>query len=416
MTGVQTCALPISGIKKLAQAEGTTPYAVLMTVFQTLLHRYTGQSDILVGSPMGGRSQAEFEHVVGYFINPVVIRGKLTDACSFKEFLSQISTTVLGATEHQDYPFPLLVERLQPNRDPSRTPIFQVLVNYLENGNTETAASLLADGSPNQQVQWANLALESVPLKQQLGQFDLALEMTATQDNFTGSLKYSTDLFNADTIERMVGHLQALLDSIIANPDQGVKELPMLTPAERQLLLHDWNDTATDYPADKCIHQLVEIQAAQNPEAVALIFDGEELTYGDLNRRSNQLAHHLQSMGVEPDGLVGFCVERSLDMVVGLLGILKAGGCYVPIDPAYPNDRIAYMVEASNLSILLTQEQFQEKLAAPTVQMVSIDTDRSEEHTSELQSLTNLVCRLLLEKKKKQKHKPVEIKDTKCSN
>ena len=324
---------------------------------------------------MGGRSQAEFEHVVGYFINPVVIRGKLTDACSFKEFLSQISTTVLGATEHQDYPFPLLVERLQPNRDPSRTPIFQVLFNYLENGNTETAASLLADGSPNQQVQWANLALESVPLKQQLGQFDLALEMTATQDNFTGSLKYSTDLFNADTIERMVGHLQALLDSIIANPDQGVKELPMLTPAERQLLLHDWNDTATDYPADKCIHQLVEIQAAQNPEAVALIFDGEELTYGDLNRRSNQLAHHLQSMGVEPDGLVGFCVERSLDMVVGLLGILKAGGCYVPIDPAYPNDRIAYMVEASNLSILLTQEQFQEKLAAPTVQMVSIDTD-----------------------------------------
>ncbi|MEA5465540.1 non-ribosomal peptide synthetase/type I polyketide synthase [Leptothoe sp. PORK10 BA2] len=370
LTAAQT-----EGIKQLAQAEGTTPYAVLMTVFQTLLHRYTGQSDILVGSPMGGRSQAEFEQVVGYFLNPVAIRGKLTDTCSFKEFLGQISTTVMGATEHQDYPYTLLVERLQPNRDPSRTPIFQVFFNYLEHSAIETlGASLLVNDAPTQ-AQWANLELESVSLKQQLGQFDLTLEMIETQGDLVGVLKYSTDLFNADTIERMAGHIQALLDSIITNPDQSVQELPMLTPAERQRLLKDWNNTATDYPADQCIHQLVEIQAAQNPEAVALIFDGEELTYGDLNKRSNQLAHHLQSMGVEPDGLVGFCVERSLDMVVGLLGILKAGGCYVPIDPAYPNDRIAYMVEASNLSILLTQQQFEEKLAAPTVQMVSIDTD-----------------------------------------
>ncbi|MEM9161539.1 MAG: amino acid adenylation domain-containing protein [Cyanobacteria bacterium P01_F01_bin.4] len=363
-------------IKQLAQAEGTTLYIVLMAVFQILLYRYTGQSDILVGSPIGDRPQAEFEPVLGYFVNPVAIRGRLADTLSCQDFLGQIRTTVLDAIDHQNYPFPLLVERLQPDRDPSRSPIFQVLFNFLKLQPTEVAATLLMPGDAPSRVQWADLELESFQLEQQEGQFDVTLEMIETPDDLIGVFKYSTDLFNVDTIERMAGHFQTLLTGIAANPQQSIDTLPLLSAVERHQLLSEWNNTQTNFSQNHhhpCIHQLFEAQIDRTPHDIAVVFESEQITYQDLNTRANQLAHYLRSLGVGPEVRVGICIERSIDMVVGVLGILKAGGAYVPLDPAYPQERLAFMAEDAQMAVLLTQTHLRASL--PNLQSVCLDRD-----------------------------------------
>ncbi|MDY7022738.1 MAG: amino acid adenylation domain-containing protein, partial [Cyanobacteriota bacterium] len=360
-------------VRTLARSEGTTVYTVLMTVFQILLHRYTAQTDILVGSPIGGRPQTEFEQIIGYFVNPVTIRGKLTDNPTFKEFLSQIRTTVLEAIDHQNYPFPLLVERLKLNRDPSRSPIFQVLFNFLKLQQIEGVATLLVPDDSPKRVKWADLELESFQLEQQEGQFDLTLEIVETQDSLIGVLKYSTDLFNADTIERMAGHFQTLLNSAIANPQVRVTELPLLTKAEQHQLLVEWNNTQTDYPKDKCIHQLFEEQVERTPNQIAIIFENERLTYQQLNSRANHLAEHLQTLGVEPEVTVGICIERSIEMVIGVLGILKAGGTYIPLDPTYPQERLAFMVEDAQIKVLLSQSHLKANFFNSPTEVVCID-------------------------------------------
>ena len=341
-------------LKGLAQAEKATLYMTLLAAFQVLLYRYTGQEDILVGCPTFGRTQREFAEIVGYFVNPVVLRANLAGNPTFQAFLSQVRQTVLGAIAHQDYPFPLLVERLQPNRDPSRSPIFQVVFVLQKPQQFEEVVELFAPSKAASQVNWGELKLEPFEIPQQEGQFDLTLEMIEAGESLFGVFKYNTDLFEADTITRMSGHFQTLLEAIVINPQQRVSQFPLLSEAERHQLLVEWNNTQAEYSQCHCLHQLFEAQVQQTPDAVAVVFQDQQLTYGELNSRANQLAHHLRSLDVCPDSLVGICIERSLEMIVGLLGILKAGGAYVPLEPAYPSERLAYMLNDSQIPVLVT--------------------------------------------------------------
>ncbi|MEM9089166.1 MAG: amino acid adenylation domain-containing protein [Cyanobacteria bacterium P01_F01_bin.53] len=382
----------LKALRIFARSEGMTLYTVLMATFQSLLYRYTGQTDILVGSPVGGRPQKSFEQIVGYFVNPVTIRGSLSNTLTFKEFLSQIRTTTLDAIDHQAYPFSLLVEQLQPKRDPSRSPIFQVLFNFLKLQQIESVASILVPSesstSPKPTVQWANLELEAFELEQQEGQFDLTLEMFEAEDSLLGVFQYSTDLFNPDTIKRMAGHFQTLLEAAIAAPNQQISNLPLLTSSE-QSQFSQWNTTSLTYQSiDKttddlsldCIHQRVEQQAAKTPTKAAVVCGDQQLTYQELNERANQLARHLQSKGVKPDDLIGLCIERSLEMLVGVLGILKASGAYVPLDPSYPPSRLDHMLTDSGAQIALTQNSLCDLLKGDAsrsnnLSTICLDTD-----------------------------------------
>ncbi|MEW5860347.1 MAG: amino acid adenylation domain-containing protein [Cyanobacteriota bacterium] len=334
-------------IKMLGQQEGVTLFMTLLAAFQTLLYRYSGQEDILVGSPIANRDRAELESLIGCFVNTLVLRTNLAGNPSFKELLVRVRKVAIDAYVHQDLPFEKLVE-LQSSRDLSYNPIFQVMF-VLQNSALST-------------VSLPELTLKTSEVDSKTAKFDLFLSMIDTEQGLSGTLEYNTDLFNADTITRMLGHFQTLLEGIVADPEQRLSDLPLLTASERHTLLVEWNDTQADYP-QKCIHQLFEQQVEKTPDAIALIFDNvetgfiESLTYRELNNRANQLAHHLQQMGVQPDVLVGICMERSLEMVVALLGILKAGGAYVPLDPTYPKERLAFMLADAQVSLLLTQSK-----------------------------------------------------------
>ena len=369
-----SCELSQS-LKELAQAQRVTLYTVLLAAFQILLHRYTGQEDILVGSPTAGRSRLEFAPLVGNFINPVVLRAKVDDRATFETFLARVRQTVLEAIAHQDYPFSLLVEQLQPKRDSSRSPLFQVSFVLQKPQQFGEAVELLAGGNTGARVNWGGLSLEPFAMVQQEGQLDLTLETIATQESLLGVFKYNCDLFEAETISRMTEHFQNLLQGIATSPQQKIGDLPLLSEAERHQLLVSWNDTQRDYPLEKCLHQLFEEQVERNPNAIAVRFEGQQLTYRELNHRANQLAHYLQELGVEPEILVGICLNRSLEMVVGLLAILKAGGAYIPLDPAYPQERLAFMLADAAVSVLLTQEQLLTRLPQHQAHTICLDRD-----------------------------------------
>jgi len=343
-------------LKAVAQQEKATLYMTLLAAFQVLLYRYTDQEDFLVGSPTFGRNWSEFSDVVGYFVNPVVLRSKIANNPTFKEFLSQVRSTVLGAIAHQDYPFGLLVDRLQLNRDPSHSPLFQVAFAFQKPQRCEEIAKLLTLSDTEFRINWGGLELEPFEIPQQEGQFDLFLEMVELDESLLAAFKYNTDLFDAATIARMEGHFKTLLDAILNHPERRLSELPLLTPAERDQLLVEWNQTQVNYPQNQCIHYLFEAQVERTPDAVALVFENQELTYRELNHRANQLAHYLQKLGVTPETLVGICVKRSVELVIGLLGILKAGGAYVPLDPAYPKERLGFILEDAAIAVLLTQQ------------------------------------------------------------
>jgi amino acid adenylation domain-containing protein len=363
---------------ELSKREGVTMYVIFLATLQVLLYRYSGQEDILVGTPAGGRTRADFEGLVGYFISPIVLRANLAGNPTFKALLQQVRATVRAGLVHQDFPFPLLVEQLHPQRDPSYSPIFQVVLDW----QTQRPCDDLASDRRWAEMDGADAAaeLELAPLDraQQEGQFDLLFDVFDIDESISGALRYDTDLFDAPTISRMLGHFQTLLQSITANPDQSVALLPILTETERQLMLVEWNDTEKEYPRDRCVHELFERQAELTPDAVALKFEERRVTYRELNRRSNQLAHYLRTLGVGPEVLVGLCVERSPDMVVGILGILKAGGAYVPLDPAYPMERLAFMLEDARVGVLLTERRLVERVAVhPLAQkrVVCLDAD-----------------------------------------
>ncbi|MEW5986282.1 MAG: amino acid adenylation domain-containing protein [Chloroflexota bacterium] len=349
-------------LKEFVKAEGGTLFMTVLAAYQILMHRYSSQEDVLVGSPAAaGRGRKEFADSVGYFINPIVYRANFSGDPTVREFLAQVRQTVISTLKHQDYPFPLLVERLNLPRDPSRSPVFQVWFALQRMHRMEELSGFLFPSDEVARMNLGGLELESFSLGQQEGQFDLSLEMIEIGDSILGIFKYNTALFDQSTIQRMALNLSTLLEGMVAQPDERVSRLPILTPAERHQLLYEWNDVRSIYPGltpvpDTCIHDLIEAQVARTPNDTAVIFEGQQLTYKELDGRANQLAHYLQSLGVGTETLVGISVERSLDMVVGLLGIQKAGGTYVPLDPGFPQDRLDYMVEDSGLSVILTQE------------------------------------------------------------
>ena len=375
-------------LKELAQTEGVTLYMILLATFQVLLYRYTGQVDILVGSPTSGRTKAEFTSIVGCFVDSMVMRADLSGNPFFRDFLLQVRETVLGALAHQDYPFPLLVDKLQVERDSSRSPIFQtyfILQKFQESQGWQNVFL----SSKKTLMNWGGLEVEPFALDQQEGLYDLDLEMFEEDSHLLGFLKYNTDLFDGSTIERMVGHLENLLSEIVENPSQKVSELPILSAAERHQLLVKLNDTEVEYPQDKCIHQLFEEQVEKTPDAVAVVFEGEKLTYQQLNQQANQLGHYLRAFKVGSGVLVGISVEPSLDQVVSLLSVLKAGGVYVPLDPNYPQERLAFMEEDSKVQVVLTKEPRLDNSSLQHSRIVCLDRERD---VIGQESSENLAC------------------------
>ncbi|MEH2412352.1 non-ribosomal peptide synthetase [Nostoc sp.] len=352
-------------LKALSQQSGVTLFMTLLAAFKVLLHRYTGQEDILVGSPIAGRNQVETEGLMGLFVNTLVMRTDLSGNPSFREILNQVRQVALGAYEHQDLPFEKLVEELKPERDRTHSPLFQVM---------------FAMNPP--WTKGAERELPSLKIAPTFGythsstaKLDLTLVMRDTGKGFRASLEYNTDLFDEAAIARMLGHFETMLAGILANPEQRISELPLLTPGERQQLLIELNNTQTDYPRQACIHQLFEAQVESTPDAVAVVFQNEQLTYRELNSRANQLAHYLRSLGVKTNELIGICLDRSLEMVVGVLGILKAGAAYLPLDPNHPQARMAFMLEDSQVKVLLTQQRLVEFLPKHIAKLVELDTD-----------------------------------------
>ncbi|MDM9382031.1 amino acid adenylation domain-containing protein [Chlorogloeopsis sp. ULAP01] len=348
-------------IKHLCQQEGVTLFMTLLAAFKILLYRYTGQEDILVGSPVANRNHAEIENLIGLFINTLVLRTDLAGNPTFRELLCRVRQMVLEAHNHQDLPFEKLVETLQPERNTSYTPLFQVMF-ALQN-------------TPMPALDFSGLKLSPLEIDSGTAKFDLTLDISETANGIEGCWEYNTDLFDASTIGRMTGHFQTLLAGMVACPNQRLSDLPLLTLAEQHQILVEWNHTHKEYPRQKCIHQLFEAQVERTPDAIAMVCKDEQITYRDLNKRANQLAHYLEKVGVQPEVRVGICVERSLQMIIGLLGILKAGGAYIPLDPSYPQERLAFMLQDAQAPILLTQTQILAKFPQHSAQVVYLDTD-----------------------------------------
>jgi amino acid adenylation domain-containing protein len=352
----------VEGLKKLGVQENATLYMLFLAAFKTLLLRYSGQQDIAIGSPIANRNRIEWEGVVGTFINVLVLRTDLSGKPTFREALRRVRQVVLEAFSHQDLPFEKLVEQLQPKRDPSRPPLFQILFNFhhLHPGKIDL-----------EDLSWVPFEIDTWA-----SQFDISVTV---DPEITRKIwvAYNTDLYEANTIARMLGHYQHLLEQIVDNPDRPVETFSILTEPERRQLIHEWNDTKAFYPS-LCVHELFEAQARKTPDSVAAVFEGRELSYRDLAQRADQVARQLRSMGVNPDTRVGICMERSLELIIGLLGTLKAGGAYVPIDPVYPSERIAFMVEDSNMRVLLTQEKLLKQIPRNGYQILTIEELRDK--------------------------------------
>ena len=332
----------------------------LLAAFDVLLSRYSGQQDVVVGTPIAGRNRAEVEKLIGFFVNTLVMRTDLSGDPSFRELLARVRETAMGAYAHQDLPFEKLVEELKPDRDLSRNPLFQVM--------------LVLQNMPTSGQSKSSVTMTPFASGAQTSQFDLTLFASESPDGLRASVVYSTDLFEAATIERMLQHFHMLLVGAVANPDEPVSKLPLLTTEERNRILLDFNDTSAKYP-DVCVHDLVAQRAEQQPDAVALIFGTEKVSYSELNARANQVANYLLKRGAGPDVLVGIFAERTPALVIGILGILKAGSAYVPIDPTYPKDRLHYILEDAQAPIVLTQTSLVGELAGFTGEIVRLDAD-----------------------------------------
>jgi amino acid adenylation domain-containing protein len=342
-------------LKEIGRANDATLFMTLLAAFNALLWRYTNQQEILVGTPIANRNRAETENLIGFFVNTLVLCTRARAEMSFLELLEQVRETALGAYEHQDVPFEKLVEELQPERSLSRQPLFQVLF----------ALNDAAQG----ELKLAGIEASSLEVESDLIKFDLCLGIEEQEGLLSGAFVYNTDLFDTITIKRMVGHFELLLDSIVANPEQRLSELSLLTAAEQQVFT-EWNQTEREYRSDNCIHELFEAQVRQTPEAVAVVFDEARVSYRELNRRANQVAHYLRRLGVGPEMQVGILLDRSLEMIIVMLGVLKAGGAYVPLDPRYPAERLAFMIEDAALKVLITQHGWRERLGGSAVSHV----------------------------------------------
>ncbi|HEY0378532.1 MAG TPA: condensation domain-containing protein, partial [Pyrinomonadaceae bacterium] len=350
-----------SGLKELSRGHGATLFMTLLSAFQVLLMRYSSQEDVIVGTDIANRTRTELEPLIGFFINQLVMRTNLSGDPTFGELVGRVREVCLGAYAHQEVPFERLVEELQPERTLSHTPLFQV--------------KFLLQNTPTESLEVSGLRLEALHSDSGAARFELTVALTEYEGRLLGSVQYNADLFERETIERLVGHFRALLAGIVSDPAQRVSRLPLLTAAERRQLLVQWNQTRRSYPREKCLHQLFEEQAERTPEAAAVVCEDEQVSYRELNERANRLAHYLRSLGVGPDVVVGVCLERSIEMVAALLGILKAGGAYLPLDPEYPLERLAWMLEDSNVPLLLTEERVEGRLPTHWGQTIYLDAE-----------------------------------------
>lgn len=373
-------------LEALSQREGVTLFMTLLAAFQILLCRYTQQEDITVGTPIANRNRSEIEPLIGFFVNSLVLRTNLSGNPTFLEVLSRVREVTLSAYAHQDLPFEKLVEELHPERNLSQNPLFQV-VFALQNA---PMTALELQGLTLSPLQFVDTGATRFDLEFHLWERpkNNGLGINST-DGISGFVVYSTDLFEQATIQRMLGHFQTLLANIVANPQTNISDLKILTAAEHHQLLVEWNNTQRDYSREFCIHQLFESQVEQTPDAIALVFATEEITYKELNNRSNQLANYLQKNGVVSEVLVGLCVERSLEMIVGMLGILKAGGAYVPLDPHYPTERLRCLIEDTKIPFVLTSRQWLNCLGQHNSKVICLDSwDIAQEIT------TNPICKI----------------------
>ena len=349
-------------LKDLRRREQTTLFTTLLAAFQVLLYRYSGQDDIAVGVASAGRTRPEVKGLIGFFVNMLVVRADLSGEPSFSEYLARVRKQTSEAYAHQDVPFAKLVEELAPKRDPSRNPLFQV--------------SFVKGTEPGEIAELSGLTVSSVEtMGTETAKFDLNVSVADEGQKIRVVIEYALDLFDASTIERMAGHWRVLLQGIVADPTQAISRLPVLTAAEHELLLGSRNAVAATYPRHDCIHQWFEAQVRRTPEATAVVFEEQRLSYSELNARANQLAHYLRSLGIGPEVLVALAMERSLDAIVGLLGILKAGGAYVPLDPQYPAERLAFMLADTQAPVLLTQKRLLGQLPAYAGHTLCMDRD-----------------------------------------
>ena len=386
-------------LQQLSENSGVTLYMALLAAFKVLLYRYSGQEDLIVGAPTTGRDHAGLDEIVGYFVNPIALRTNLKPDLKFSEYLQQVSQTVVEALDHQDYPFALLVEKLKPERDPSRLPISQVMF-ILQRAQQASQPGVVDQAGLSQfavsmdglHMDLAGLKVESLSLEIQKAQMDLTLIMAEVQGGLGASITYNTDLYNTETIERLLRHFTTLLEGIVTNPEQKLGYIPLLNKNEYDQIVIEFNRTQeiiwpnihepiSEYGSGRdaglCVHRIFEAQVQKTPQAPAVVFVDDKqqtsLTYDELNRKANRLAHYLQALGVGPDTIVGVCVERSLDMIIGLLAILKAGGAYLPMDPSSPTDRLAFMIQDARIEVLLSQSHLVEKLPTISAQLIYLD-------------------------------------------
>ena len=347
------------GLKRLGQQEGVTLFMTLQAAFAVLLARHSGASDIVLGTPIANRTQAELAPLIGFFVNTLVLRTDLSGTPRFLDVLRQARQTALDAYAHQALPFEQLVELMDPERSLSHHPLFQIMIALQNNEQAELSLP--------------GLSFAPVELARTTVKFDLLLELRERPDGLEAVWEYASDLFEAATIARLAEHFHILLEGLVKNPEQTIDRLPLLSAIERQVILEDWNATAEDFRQDRCLHELFEEQAGQHPEAPALVFEDRQLTYAELNARANRLAHHLRSLGVKPDDRVAICLERSFEQIISLLAVLKAGAAYVPLDPAYPEERLAFMLEDSAPLALLTDSGIKARLTERSGGTVLID-------------------------------------------
>jgi amino acid adenylation domain-containing protein len=347
------------GLRRVGRREEATLFMVLLAAFKALLWRYTGQEDLLVGTPVAGRTSAELEGLIGFFVNTLVLRDRIRPEEKYSELVRRVRETSLNAYARQEAPFEKLVEELNPPRDLSYSPLFQVAFG-LQN-------------APLPNVDLPGLTLSPIDVDADSSKFDMTLFMMDAGARLFGTVEYNSDLFERSTIRRLIGHYQRLLEAVASHPATPVMALPLLSEAEQNQLLVEWNDTAVAYPRHLCLHELFEAQAARSPENIALVYAGEQLSYRELNGRSNQLARVLKGLGVGPESRVALLVERSLDAVIGILGILKAGGAYVPLDPQSPPERLAFMIEDAEAAVALAQSSLLETLPPVSSNVVSFD-------------------------------------------
>jgi amino acid adenylation domain-containing protein len=336
-------------LKELSHTEGVTLFMTLLATFQVLLYRYTGQEDIAVGTDISGRNRVEAEGLIGFFVNQLVMRTDLSGNPTFRELLGRVREIALGAFANQDLPFEKLVEDLQPERDLSHTPLFQV--------------TFILQTPPRAGLSLPGLTLSKLAFENETAKFDLALSMVETEQGLAGSFEYSADIFDRARIRRMAEHFATLMEAIAANPDQHIRKLPVLTDAERHRLLVEWNSTRTEYPLNQCFHQLFEAQVERTPDTIAAVANGERLTYSELNRRANRMARLLVEEGVGPDFIVALLGRRGFNLLTTVLAVFKAGGAYLPLDPSYPAHRLLQVLKQSGASLVIAESEFMSTVA-----------------------------------------------------